>query len=262
MKRSYTSAVAGLLLSALLLASCSGKDETATDTYVHSPDSVSATESAPETESSSQTSRDRDEPSIDLSFYEDEFLTDVESQALVIFAETNFDTDSVDIIDGDGNVLVTLYDDGNYVGPIGDIGGDRVYSGEIQIDTSSVCSYDFQASAVLDGETIRSDVRTVNVYEYITDQDWENMEAADDAIVAFLNSPEYTSLDGARKPDAVIDFLNGLSVNGVDGHEYSLVIPGSISRQENDDITFLYACGVEGCVGIDPLGADSTVPVG
>lgn len=203
------------------------------------------------------------DPKINLKISEDEFLTDKAVQEIVFYAELNFYTDKVEVRDHDGNLICTLYDDGNYSLDYDLTGGDAVYTGKTDIDTSAVRNYEYTAVASLNGNHYLSNTKTVCVYQDITDADWADMNAVDDVIFRFLNSPEYTALEHNAKIDALIALLEDISVNGIDYRRYSLIIPGSIRYEESEnEVVFLYACGLETCVDIEPRDySDTTAPI-
>ncbi|WP_034449395.1 hypothetical protein [Butyrivibrio sp. AE2032] len=261
-------AAGALLLGAAMLASCVAQTEPGSTTDITST-ATTTVETAETTERTVVTGRttyedpDRTykvpehqnvkDPKITLKVSEDEFLTDKARQEIVFYAELNFMTDKVEITDEDGTVICTLYDDGRYDSDSDLTGGDGVYTGRTDIDTSAECEYTYQAVAYLNGEQIISNVRMVYVYRNITDKEWEDMQVVDDAIYKFLNSREYTSLDHQGKIDALIAFLTDLSVNGYGFRTYPLVKPGSIHLvEEANEVVFEYPCGVECYVDIEP----------
>ena len=203
------------------------------------------------------------DPMINLKVSEDEFLTDKAVQEITFYAELNFYTDKVEVRDSDGNLICTLYDDGNYSLDYDLTGGDAVYTGKADIDTSAVRNYEYTAVAALNGNQYLSNTKTVCVYQDITDADWADMNAVDEVIFRFLNSPEYTALDHNAKIDALIALLDDISVNGIEHRRYSLIIPGSIRYEESEnEVIFLYACGLETCVDIEPRDySDTTAPM-
>ena len=266
LRKRVLSSVLFLLLMSILLSACGAQIKETSS--VSSETSESQTEiptRSQETISTRVTSatfdQDVDNPSIILTVDEDEYLTDVETQSVEFYAQTNFTAEYVEIKDLNGNVICTLYDDGNYIGVRSDIGGDSVYIGEVDIDTSSECTYEYRAETVFKDEVIISDTITVYVFKYFTDEDWANMDIVNDAIVEFLNSPEYNALSEEEKPDAVIEFLNDIAINGVGTHNYSLIIPDSI-YYDGYEVQFEYDCGAPGCVTFEDYMANSTVPIG
>ena len=265
-RKRVSSSVLFLILISFLLSACEAKTEETSS--VQNETSTSQTEipiRSQETISTRVTSatfdQDVDNPSIILTVDEDEYLTDVETQSVELYAETNFTAECVEIKDLNGNVICTLYDDGNYIGVRSDIGGDSVYTGEVDIDTSAECTYEFRAEAVFKDEVISSETITVYVFRYFTDQDWANMDLVNDAIVEFLNSPEYNALSEEEKPDAVIEFLTDIAFNGIGTHDYSLIVPDSI-YYDGYEVQFEYDCGAPGCVTFEDYMANSTVPIG
>lgn len=198
-----------------------------------------------------------DNPFLKLRCDEDEFLTDIDFQYIIFFAETNLPVSSINVVDSDGNKLCTLYDDGDYLGHWDDIGGDGVFSGRGCIITQEEMTYSFHAVTNYNGAEISSGEKKVYVYLDITDQDWEDMDAAEVAIYEYIISSEFKALSHSEKVDALIDLMTDISINGVEGYEYSLIVPGSIYYDEiGNSMEFTYACGLPGGFtfeDLDPL---------
>lgn len=112
---------------------------------------------------------------------------------------------------------------------------------EITGTTVSVSS-----TAVSSGTTVPQDS--------LTEQELADMEAADEAIGALMQNPEYQKLTLTKKAETVQRLLMKLASEGTKSVPHPLIQPLSVRYDESmQQFSFLYTCGVLGGVRLKPF---------
>jgi len=185
-----------------------------------------------------------------LSVSNKEILDGKDSAEVIFYFESDFDSSEF-VLYQNGSAVGKLVDTGNYTNDGDDIKGDGVYSLRFTVDSNTakptenekvVCN----TYSVQYGEEIISNEVTIDIITPFTDKELEDMSVVDDAILEFISSDEYISMDTAERIEAATKFLESLESEG---------LVKSIVLKDNN-IFFLYSCGVQGGIMTEPFAED------
>lgn len=185
-----------------------------------------------------------------------ELLVGQDSSVVVVRAvpPAQYNPDGISLIDADtGADRLWLVDDCDYEKHGDNIQGDGWYCNKLHVDTDfgtdpavseSVVSH-FYAQFEEDGVVHRSETVELTVSESFTEEELRQMELVDQELDAMYTSEEWAMADTNGRRELAAKKLKVLLEQG-------LLAPDSICVSE-DMISFRYACGVCGGIGLTPF---------
>lgn len=176
---------------------------------------------------------------------------DDEDTTTYFYVETDYEGDSITLVNADDMTEYTMLDDGKFSISGDDMPYDAVYSLRLELNTDGVT---YETPKVLsfyaiteDGVT--SDTITIKIGKRITELQIHEMASVDEKINAFLEKDSYTSANFEEKTSMVYGLLLDIAENGTEEYPYSLIYSDSISFS-GTIYSFKYSCGALGGVAI------------
>ena len=120
--------------------------------------------------------------------------------------------------------------------------------------TSGTSRTEITETTVSVSSTAGSSGTTTVPQDSLTEQELADMEAADEAIGALMQNPEYKKLTLTKKAETVQRLLMKLASEGTKSVPHPLIQPLSVRYDESmQQFSFLYTCGVLGGVRLKPF---------
>lgn len=130
-----------------------------------------------------------------------------------------------------GEILTTLYDDGNLTEHGDEISGDNVYTGIATFDTTQTNTISINAEL----DNIKSNTVTIDIVNEFTDAEYDAAEYISTELEELMRSEEYQSASKSEKIQKAISKLEELSETGRDN---KYVIKESIKYDGDTDILY------------------------
>lgn len=192
---------------------------------------------------------------LDLTCSSMHYFDDEEDTTTYFYAETDYEGESVTLVNADDLTEYTMLDDGKFSVSGDDLPYDGIYSAKIELDTNGIT---YESPKILSFYAItedgaRSKIISIKIVRRITDIQISEMNSVNEAINALVESENYTLASFENKSSMICELLVNLSESGIEEYPYSLIFPDSINFTGKTYV-FKYSCGVLGGVSItDPF---------
>lgn len=200
---------------------------------------------------------------LDLTCSSTHYLDD-EDTTTYFYAETDYEGESVTLVNADDLTEYTMLDDGKFSVSGDDLPHDGVYSAKIELDTSGATYEDPKVLSfyAITEDGVKSKTITIKIVKRITTLQISEMAAVNEMIGALIASESYTSSSFEEKNSMIYELLINLAEHGTEEYPYSLIFPDSINFT-GKMYAFKYSCGALGCVSItdpftDPFQPETT----
>lgn len=130
-----------------------------------------------------------------------------------------------------GEILTTLYDDGNLIEHGDEVSGDNVYTGIATFDTTQANTISINAGL----DNMKSNTVTIDIVNEFTDKEFDAAEYISTELEELMSSEEYQAASKSEKIQKAISKLEELSEVGQDN---KYVIKESIRYDGNTDILY------------------------
>lgn len=180
---------------------------------------------------------------------------DDEEDTTYFYAETDYEGESVTLVNADDLTEYTMLDDGKFSVSGDDLPYDGIYSAKIELDTNGITyeSPKILSFYAITEDGVRSKTISIKIVRRITDIQISEMNSVNEAINALVESENYTLASFENKSSMICELLVNLSESGTEEYPYSLIFPDSINFTGKTYV-FKYSCGVLGGVSItDPF---------
>ena len=186
---------------------------------------------------------EEEQPKLELSSNISEFLIQEDKQVLYIYAKTESPVENIELYEkGNNEKIADMLDDGAYSQSGDDIPNDGIYSAKILLNPTENTQYEYYAIAKNGEEEINSNNIVVYGYLPMQEENFDEMEKADEELQQLLSSEEYKKLSIEEKVQKVEEKLQELANS-------ELIIKESIYYDNESKLyTFSYKCGVYGSV--------------
>ena len=192
---------------------------------------------------------------LDLTCSSTHYFDDEEDTTTYFYAETDYEGESVTLVNADDLTEYTMLDDGKFSVSGDDLPYDGVYSAKIELDTNGA-TYEnpkILSFYAITEDGVRSKTISIKIVKRITDIQISEMNSVNEAINTLVESENYTLASFEEKSSMVYELLVNLSECGTEEYPYSLIFPDSINFTGKTYV-FKYSCGVLGGVSItDPF---------
>ena len=192
---------------------------------------------------------------LDLTCSSTHYFDDEEDTTTYFYAETDYEGESVTLVNADDLTEYTMLDDGKFSVSGDDLPYDGVYSAKIELDTNGA-TYEnpkILSFYAITEDGVRSKTISIKIVRRITDIQISEMNSVNEAINALVESENYTLASFENKSSMICELLVNLSESGTEEYPYSLIFPDSINFTGKTYV-FKYSCGVLGGVSItDPF---------
>ena len=192
---------------------------------------------------------------LDLTCSSTHYFDDEEDTTTYFYAETDYEGESVTLVNADDLTEYTMLDDGKFSVSGDDLPYDGVYSAKIELDTNGATyeSPKILSFYAITEDGVRSKTISIKIVRRITDIQISEMNSVNEAINALVESENYTLASFENKSSMICELLVNLSESGTEEYPYSLIFPDSINFTGKTYV-FKYSCGVLGGVSItDPF---------
>ena len=192
---------------------------------------------------------------LDLTCSSTHYFDDEEDTTTYFYAETDYEGESVTLVNADDLTEYTMLDDGKFSVSGDDLPYDGIYSAKIELDTNGITyeSPKILSFYAITEDGVRSKIISIKIVRRITDIQISEMNSVNEAINALVESENYTLASFENKSSMICELLVNLSESGIEEYPYSLIFPDSINFTGKTYV-FKYSCGVLGGVSItDPF---------
>lgn len=197
---------------------------------------------------------------LDLTCSSTHYFDDEEDTTTYFYAETDYEGESVTLVNADDLTEYTMLDDGKFSVSGDDLPYDGVYSAKIELDTNGATyeSPKILSFYAITEDGVRSKTISIKIVKRITDIQISEMNSVNEAINALVESENYTLASFEEKSSMVYELLVNLSECVTEEYPYSLIFPDSINFT-GKTYAFKYSCGALGGVSItDPFQTETT----
>lgn len=204
-------------------------------------------------------SENSSEYELDLTCSSTKYFDD-EDTTTYFYVETDYEGESITLVNADDLTEYTMLDDGNFSISGDDMPYDAVYSLWLELNTDGVTYENPKVLSfyAITEDGVISDTITIKIIKRITTLQISEMASVDEMINTLVESENYTSASFEEKTSMVYDLLVNLAEHGTEEYPYSLILPDSISFT-GTLYSFKYSCGALGGVSItDPFQTETT----
>ncbi|SDB07054.1 Ig-like domain-containing protein [Butyrivibrio sp. INlla16] len=160
-----------------------------------------------------------------------------------LYATVAVNVDKVELYDSNGNFVKAMEDDGVYKDSGDDMKGDQIYSAYKRFVSGNNGRYSYYVKAYVGSEEITSDTVDIDVVSVMSDENREEMTAADNAIEEVTETLNPNATIEVKKT-AVQNVLNEQKNSG------NIKSVGTFDSESNV-ITFEYTDGTTGAVSLE-----------
>ena len=185
---------------------------------------------------------------------------DDEDTTTYFYVETDYEGESITLVNADDLTEYTMLDDGNFSISGDDMPYDAVYSLRLELNTDGVTYENPKVLSfyAITEDGVISDTITIKIIKRITTLQISEMASVDEMINTLVESENYTSASFEERTSMVYELLVNLAERGTEEYPYSLILPDSISFT-GTLYSFKYSCGALGGVSItDPFQTETT----
>lgn len=185
---------------------------------------------------------------------------DDEDTTTYFYVETDYEGESITLVNVDDLTEYTMLDDGNFSISGDDMPYDAVYSLRLELNTDGVTYENPKVLSfyAITEDGVISDTITIKIIKRITTLQISEMASVDEMINTLVESENYTSASFEERTSMVYELLVNLAERGTEEYPYSLILPDSISFT-GTLYSFKYSCGALGGVSItDPFQTETT----
>lgn len=185
---------------------------------------------------------------------------DDEDTTTYFYVETDYEGESITLVNADDLTEYTMLDDGNFSISGDDMPYDAVYSLRLELNTDGVTYENPKVLSfyAITEDGVISDTITIKIIKKITALQTLEMASVDEMTNALVESENYTSASFEERTSMVYELLVNLAERGTEEYPYSLILPDSISFT-GTLYSFKYSCGALGGVSItDPFQTETT----
>lgn len=185
---------------------------------------------------------------------------DDEDTTTYFYVETDYEGESITLVNADDLTEYTMLDDGNFSISGDDMPYDTVYSLRLELNTDGVTYENPKVLSfyAITEDGVISDTITIKIIKRITTLQISEMASVDEMINTLVEFENYTSASFEERTSMVYELLVNLAERGTEEYPYSLILPDSISLT-GTLYSFKYSCGALGGVSItDPFQTETT----
>ncbi len=156
---------------------------------------------------------------------------DDEDTTTYFYVETDYEGESITLVNADDLTEYTMLDDGNFSISGDDMPYDAVYSLRLELNTDGVTYENPKVLSfyAITEDGVISDTITIKIIKRITTLQISEMASVDEMINTLVESENYTSASFEERTSMVYELLVNLAERGTGEYPYSLILPDSIS---------------------------------